>query len=42
MSTHEELQLITSMALLVVAIFTYTHKNILPAPGKVGGYFLDS
>ena len=27
MSTYEELQLITSVALLVVAILTYTHKK---------------
>lgn len=27
MSTYEELQLITSIALLVVAILTYTHKK---------------
>lgn len=27
MSTYEELQLITSVALLIVAILTYTHKK---------------
>ena len=28
MSTYEELQLIVSVALLIVAILTYTHKKL--------------
>ena len=27
MSTYEELQLITSVAMLIIAILTYTHKK---------------
>lgn len=35
MSTYEELSLIISIALLVVAILNYTHKNSRPALTKL-------
>ena len=35
MSTYEELQLIVSVALLILAILTYTHKNSRPALEKL-------
>lgn len=35
MSTYEELQLIVSVALLIVAILTYTHKKQPSCPGKL-------
>lgn len=40
MSTYEELQLIVSVALLIVAILTYTHKNSRPTLGRGDDYFL--
>lgn len=39
MSTYEELQLIVSVAVLIVAILSYTHKNSRPDPEKVDDYF---
>lgn len=38
MSTYEELQLIVSVALLILAILTYTHKKQPSCPGKADGY----
>ena len=37
-STYEAVQLIVSIALLVVAMLNYTHKNSRPDPRKVNGY----
>ena len=34
MSTYEEFMIIINVALLVIAILNYTHKNSRPAPGK--------
>lgn len=42
MSTYEELQLIVSIAVLIVAILTYTHKKQPSCPEKADGYFLVS
>ena len=40
MSTYEELQLVVSVALLIVAILTYTHKKIAVLNfGESDGYF---
>ncbi len=39
MSTYEELQLIVSVAALIVAILTYTHKNSRPALAKLTTIF---
>ena len=41
MSTYEELQLIGSVAMLIVAILNYTHKNSRSDPEKVNGYFYE-
>ena len=43
MSTYEELQLIVSVAMLIVAIlnYNYTHKNSRSDPEKVNGYFYE-
>ena len=35
MSTYEELQLVVSVALLIVEILTYTHKNSRPELWRV-------
>lgn len=40
MSTYEELQLIVSVAALIVAILTYTHKKQPSCPGKLTTIFL--
>ena len=40
MSTYEELSLIISIALLVVAILNYTHKKQPSCPDKADDYFL--
>lgn len=40
MSTYEELSLIVSVALLIVAILNYTHKNSRPDFGETDSYFL--
>ena len=40
MSTYEELQIILTTALLIVAILTYTHKKIAVLIfGETDGYF---
>lgn len=40
MSTYEELQIILTTALLIVAILTYTHKIAVLIFGETDGYFL--
>lgn len=39
MSTYEEFMIIINVAILIVAILTYTHKKQRPGSGKVRRYF---
>ena len=39
MSTYEKLQIIVSIATLIVAILTYTHKKEPSCPGKLTTIF---
>ena len=38
MSTYEEFMIIINVAILIVAILTYTHKKQRPGSGKVRRY----